>query len=123
MLTLFQWGDAPIHSLAAGLLLSREQVHYFRDIGYRHTTIQHCPANAPARQMDHVPFLEKTTVDAKARLEEDEYWAKYDEPKENGVGCRCRCDTDVAEVEDKEGSCTPEWVDVMGGYVTPGPPP
>jgi len=56
-LTIFilQWGDAPIHSLAAGALLSTKQVHYFRDYGYRHTTIQHCPANAPARQLPHIP--------------------------------------------------------------------
>jgi len=121
-LTHLQWGDAPIHSLAAGLLLSIDQVHYFRDFGYRHTTIQHCPANAPTRQLDHIPYLEKTTLDEKARLEEDDYWAHFDEPKENGVGCRCRCDTDIAEVEDKEGSCTPEWVEVAGGYLTPPPP-
>jgi mannosyltransferase len=46
-----------------------------------------------------------TTVDEKARKEEDEYWAKWDPEKENGVGCRCRCDTDIQEVENKEGSC------------------
>ncbi|GAB7345577.1 hypothetical protein MBLNU457_3881t2 [Dothideomycetes sp. NU457] len=117
-----RWGDAPIHSLAAGLLLSIDQVHYFRDFGYRHTTIQHCPANAPTRQLDHIPYLEMTTLDEKARLEEDDYWAHFDEPMENGVGCRCRCDTDIVEVEDKEGSCTPEWVEVAGGYLTPAPP-
>ena len=44
---------------------------------------------------------------------------KWDAPKENGVGCRCRCDTDVPEVEGKEGSCIPEWVGVVGGFVTP----
>ncbi|EEB07956.1 mannosyltransferase complex subunit [Schizosaccharomyces japonicus yFS275] len=37
-----RWGDAPVHSLAAGLLLSKSQVHYFRDLGYQHSTIQHC---------------------------------------------------------------------------------
>ncbi|WBW72975.1 Golgi alpha-1,2-mannosyltransferase Omh5 [Schizosaccharomyces osmophilus] len=37
-----RWGDAPVHSLAVGLLLNRSQVHYFRDLGYQHTTIQHC---------------------------------------------------------------------------------
>jgi len=117
-----RWGDAPIHSLAAGALLSIDEVHYFRDFGYRHTTIQHCPANAPARQLPRSPFLEKTTLDEKARIEEDEYWANYDKEKENGVGCRCRCDTDIAEVEDKEGSCTPEWVEVAGGWITPAAP-
>ncbi|PVU93750.1 hypothetical protein BB561_003069 [Smittium simulii] len=31
-----RWGDAPVHSLAAGLLLNPDQIHFFNDIGYRH---------------------------------------------------------------------------------------
>ncbi|KAJ4325719.1 O-glycoside alpha-1,2-mannosyltransferase 4 [Neodidymelliopsis sp. IMI 364377] len=116
-----RWGDAPIHSLAAGILLGPQDVHYFRDFGYRHTTIQHCPANAPARQLPRIPYLEETTLDEKARKEEDDYWAHPDPPKENGVGCRCRCDTDIVDVEGKEGSCLAEWVDVAGGWASPGP--
>ncbi|KAH7307960.1 alpha-1,2-mannosyltransferase Kre5 [Stachybotrys elegans] len=111
-----RWGDAPIHSLAAGALLAPRDIHYFRDFGYRHTTIQHCPANAPARQLPRQPFLEMTTLDERKRIEEDNYWADWDEEKENGVGCRCRCDTDIVDVEGKEGSCFPEWVDVAGGW-------
>jgi mannosyltransferase len=114
-----RWGDAPIHSLAAGALLSPKDIHYFRDIGYRHTTIQHCPANAPARQLNREPFLEMTTLDEQKRKEEDDYWEHWDEAKENGVGCRCRCDTDIVDVEGKEGSCMPEWVDVAGGWASP----
>ncbi|GFF40926.1 O-glycoside alpha-1,2-mannosyltransferase homolog 4 [Aspergillus udagawae] len=114
-----RWGDAPIHSLAAGALLSPSDIHYFRDFGYRHTTIQHCPANAPARQLPRIPYLEKTTVDEKARIEEDEYWATFDAVKENGVGCRCRCDTDIVDVEGKQGSCLAEWVEVAGGWASP----
>ncbi|KXT05441.1 hypothetical protein AC578_11100 [Pseudocercospora eumusae] len=117
-----RWGDAPIHSLAAGALLSPKDIHYFRDYGYRHTTIQHCPANAPARQMPREPYLEMTTTDEKARREEDEYWDKWDPEKENGVGCRCRCDTDIVDVEGKEGSCIPQWVDIAGGFITPSGP-
>ncbi|MCJ1235392.1 alpha-1,2-mannosyltransferase (Kre5), partial [Varicellaria rhodocarpa] len=94
-----RWGDAPIHSLAAGALLSPKDIHYFRDFGYRHTTIQHCPANAPARQLPRQPFLEKTTEDERKRKEEDEYWETWDAEKENGVGCRCKCDTDIVDVE------------------------
>lgn len=118
-----QWGDAPIHSLAAGALLGPSDIHYFRDFGYRHTTIQHCPANAPAgRQLTRIPYLEKTTLDEKKRIEEDEYWATPDSPRENGVGCRCKCDTDIVDVEGKSGSCLAEWVDVAGGWASPGPP-
>ncbi|WEW60994.1 O-glycoside alpha-1,2-mannosyltransferase 4 [Emydomyces testavorans] len=114
-----RWGDAPIHSLAAGALLSPSDIHYFRDFGYRHTTIQHCPANAPARQRDRIPWLEMTTEDEKKRQEEDEYWDTPDPPKENGVGCRCRCDTDIVDVEGKQGSCLADWVKVAGGWASP----
>ncbi|CAI6332765.1 unnamed protein product [Periconia digitata] len=115
-----RWGDAPIHSLAAGALLGPEDIHYFRDLGYRHTTIQHCPANAPARQLPVIPYKEKGTLDKKQRAEEEEYWRTPDAPKENGVGCRCKCDTDIVDVEGKEGSCLAEWVDVAGGWASPG---
>ena len=111
-----QWGDAPIHSLAAGALLGPSDIHYFRDFGYRHTTIQHCPANAPGLQLPHIPYLEETTRDERSRKAEDAYWRRFDNPRENGVGCRCRCDTDVVDVEGKEGSCLAEWVDVAGGW-------
>ncbi|KAF8077935.1 glycosyltransferase family 15 protein [Lyophyllum atratum] len=39
-----RWGDAPVHSIAASLFARREQVHFFRDIGYRHDPFQHCPS-------------------------------------------------------------------------------
>ncbi|KAI4197809.1 MAG: hypothetical protein LQ346_002906 [Caloplaca aetnensis] len=114
-----RWGDAPIHSLAAGALLAPRDIHYFRDVGYRHTTIQHCPANAPGnRQLPRPAYLETTTTDEKKRKEEDDYWEQWDSVKENGVGCRCRCDTDIVDVEGKQGSCLAEWVAVAGGWAS-----
>ena len=118
-LTTTQWGDAPIHSLAAGALLATRDIHYFRDFGYRHTTIQHCPANAPGKQLPRDKFFDPAIPDEKQRKVEDDYWADWDEELENGVGCRCRCDTDIVEVEGKDGSCIPEWVDVAGGWASP----
>lgn len=41
---LERWGDAPVHSLAAAMLLNKSQVHHFQDIGYRHNSFTHCPA-------------------------------------------------------------------------------
>ncbi|KAK0385948.1 hypothetical protein NLU13_7123 [Sarocladium strictum] len=99
-----------------GALLEVKDIHYFRDIGYRHTTIQHCPANAPGKQLPREPYLEETTVDKRQRQREDAYWDDWDDELENGVGCRCRCDRDVVDVEGKEGSCIAEWVDVAGGW-------
>ncbi|KAI7872720.1 glycolipid 2-alpha-mannosyltransferase-domain-containing protein [Spinellus fusiger] len=39
-----RWGDAPVHSLAAGLFLETDQVHYFEDVGYQHDMLRHCPS-------------------------------------------------------------------------------
>ncbi|KAJ1727751.1 hypothetical protein LPJ61_004414 [Coemansia biformis] len=39
-----RWGDAPVHSIAAALFLQKEEVHWFRDIGYYHPGWQHCPS-------------------------------------------------------------------------------
>ncbi|KAK9464526.1 nucleotide-diphospho-sugar transferase [Lipomyces arxii] len=38
-----RWGDAPIHSLAAGLFLPKSKIHHFGDIGYRHAPYSRCP--------------------------------------------------------------------------------
>ncbi|KAK9449053.1 putative alpha-1,2-mannosyltransferase [Limtongia smithiae] len=40
-----RWGDAPVHSIAASLFLDRDQIHWFYDFGYRHTSFLHCPEN------------------------------------------------------------------------------
>ncbi|KAK7437616.1 hypothetical protein VKT23_018515 [Stygiomarasmius scandens] len=38
-----RWGDAPVHSIAVALFAPKDQLHFFRDIGYRHEPFQHCP--------------------------------------------------------------------------------
>ncbi|THU93808.1 glycosyltransferase family 15 protein [Dendrothele bispora CBS 962.96] len=38
-----RWGDAPVHSIAAGLFLRRDQIHFFENIGYQHDDWSHCP--------------------------------------------------------------------------------
>jgi len=40
-----RWGDAPVHSAAAAILLPHKQVHFFDDIGYVHKPIMFCPAS------------------------------------------------------------------------------
>ncbi|CAG87339.1 DEHA2D15730p [Debaryomyces hansenii CBS767] len=47
-----RWGDAPIHSIAAALFLSKDQVHYFEDVGYNHGVYTQCPLNSQFRY-DH----------------------------------------------------------------------
>ncbi|KIM20997.1 glycosyltransferase family 15 protein [Serendipita vermifera MAFF 305830] len=38
-----RWGDAPVHSIGAALFSSKDQIHFFKDIGYRHEPFQNCP--------------------------------------------------------------------------------
>jgi len=44
-----RWGDAPVHSIAAGLLLNRTQIHFFEDIAYYHVPFTHCPTTEKQR--------------------------------------------------------------------------
>ncbi|KAF7549027.1 hypothetical protein G7046_g8469 [Stylonectria norvegica] len=44
-----RWGDAPVHSIAAGLLLDKEEVHFFNDIAYYHVPFTHCPTGEKTR--------------------------------------------------------------------------
>lgn len=44
-----RWGDAPVHSIAAGLMLNRTEVHFFNDIAYHHVPFTHCPTGEKVR--------------------------------------------------------------------------
>lgn len=44
-----RWGDAPVHSIAAGLMLKKEEIHFFNDIAYYHIPFTHCPTGEALR--------------------------------------------------------------------------
>ncbi|KAK0391354.1 hypothetical protein NLU13_0855 [Sarocladium strictum] len=44
-----RWGDAPVHSIAAGLLLNKDEIHFFNDIAYYHVPFTHCPTGLQTR--------------------------------------------------------------------------
>ncbi|KAK5117313.1 hypothetical protein LTR62_005930 [Meristemomyces frigidus] len=44
-----RWGDAPVHSIAAGLMLKKEEIHFFNDIAYYHVPFTHCPTGEDIR--------------------------------------------------------------------------
>ncbi len=44
-----RWGDAPVHSIAAALMLNKEEVHFFEDIAYYHVPFTHCPTEEKKR--------------------------------------------------------------------------
>ena len=35
-----RWGDAPVHSLAIGMFLPKEKIHFFENIGYYHAPLR-----------------------------------------------------------------------------------
>ncbi|KAI8141487.1 nucleotide-diphospho-sugar transferase [Fennellomyces sp. T-0311] len=39
-----RWGDAPVHSIAAALMLKQSEVHWFYDMGYFHNPWYQCPS-------------------------------------------------------------------------------
>lgn len=44
-----RWGDAPVHSIAAALMLKKEEIHFFNDIAYYHIPFTHCPTGEKLR--------------------------------------------------------------------------
>ena len=44
-----RWGDAPVHSIAAALMLKKDEIHFFNDIAYYHVPFTHCPTGEQKR--------------------------------------------------------------------------
>ena len=44
-----RWGDAPVHSIAAGIMLPKDQIHFLNDIAYYHVPFTHCPTGEKTR--------------------------------------------------------------------------
>ena len=38
-----RWGDAPVHTIAASLFAGKDEIHFFREVGYEHYAFVHCP--------------------------------------------------------------------------------
>ncbi|VEU19425.1 DEKNAAC100567 [Brettanomyces naardenensis] len=113
-----RWGDAPIHSLALGMFLNQSEIHYFRDIGYRHSTLEHCPANS----INQRPYSEGPRYRHGYSKQEEDYWLKFDSPpsdKDIGTGCRCRCPDDHQEIENSGSSCVSLWAMMSDDERTP----
>lgn len=45
-----RWGDAPVRSIFASLMLSKEEVHWFDDLGYSHPPYSQCPVDRTLRE-------------------------------------------------------------------------
>ena len=44
-----RWGDAPVHSIGAALLLDKNEIHHFDEIGYSHVPFNVCPTSVSSR--------------------------------------------------------------------------
>lgn len=113
-----RWGDAPVHSLAVAMMLPKEQLHYFRDVGYRHSTLVHCPFNAPDKQLPYQSngFPE----DAPGPWYRTFFQSNEpDEPFKNGVGCRCKCPPKLRDLEDFNSVCIRRYARIMSDDFRP----
>ncbi|RPA88056.1 glycosyl transferase [Ascobolus immersus RN42] len=45
-----RWGDAPVHTIAASLLLDKNDIHFWDEIGYYHAPFTHCPTSQVDRE-------------------------------------------------------------------------
>lgn len=102
-----RWGDAPVHSLGLALTLDFENVHYFKDIGYMHSSLPHCPKNAPQKEnVFYVPGYDRYARPS---------GTKYDPSFEYGSGCRCRCPPKLPDIEDGCYPCMDKWLELAHG--------
>lgn len=51
-----RWGDAPVHAIAVGMMADRDQVHYFKDIGYFHFPYYNCPDSVKCQNCEKNTF-------------------------------------------------------------------
>ncbi|EJU03430.1 nucleotide-diphospho-sugar transferase [Dacryopinax primogenitus] len=51
-----RWGDAPVRSMALGMLVEPERVHYFEDFAYKHDWFMHCPPKEMGCECDCPAF-------------------------------------------------------------------
>lgn len=84
-----RWGDAPVHSLAAAMLLQPEELHHFSDLGYIHDGLQYCTFQSTAEERRR-GFAFPPDVSGKGI-------GKIEGRQE--VGCRCQCDPNARVVD------------------------
>ena len=112
-----RWGDAAVHSLAVAMILSKEELHYFRDIGYKHSSHGHCPNNAPGKQL---PYVSGGFDDYAPELWYSTFLrgSQPDTPVKNGVGCRCKCPRRFKSIEDTSPVCVRRYAEVLSDDYT-----
>ena len=132
-----RFGDAPVHTLGVAMLLNLEDVHYFRDIAYSHSSLTHCIKNDPVtgdfqNKVDssfladkwvnykHYPYT-KTTQHKKKIIANFRKLLTTEKNGNNGVdiGCNCDCPINHNEIENSSKKCSTKLFDMMKDDYTP----
>ncbi|XBW35141.1 hypothetical protein QEN19_000704 [Hanseniaspora menglaensis] len=126
-----RFGDAAVHTLGVAMMLNLEDIHYFRDIGYSHSSLTHCVKNNPnsgyfENKVDeaflnekwsnykHHPYSRKDKYQNKIRESFKKILSKADLANEHvNVGCNCNCPVWYNEVENASNICSAKLFEVM----------
>ncbi|UPX15980.1 uncharacterized protein EKO05_0006409 [Ascochyta rabiei] len=84
-----RWGNAPVHSLAAVMLLKPEQVHHFSNFWYRHSDFQYCTYAPTDEEKRKGTFVSSAS----------EVWNEGILPREE-LGCKCVCDPGIKQIDE-----------------------
>ncbi|KAK6513998.1 hypothetical protein TWF506_008428 [Arthrobotrys conoides] len=69
-----RWGDAPVHSVALGLMEDKDKIHWFHDIGYQHIPYFNCPNSDKCKGCEAGRFTDGQGLDQEdCRIN----WFKY----------------------------------------------
>lgn len=79
-----RWGDAPVHSLAAALLLPKDQIHFFHDIGYDHPPYRRCPTDSASSDYARCmcPFEKSKNFDFDGYSCQKQWWSFHGQNEE-----------------------------------------
>ncbi|KAL6948753.1 hypothetical protein ACO0QE_001226 [Hanseniaspora vineae] len=134
-----RWGDAVVHTLGVAML-NREDIHYFRDMGYQHSTLAHCPKNLANGQLDNpndknfestcLPFYKtygqhtsKNTANSWKTRIQDTLSTVFlqEEPSATayGSGCQCECPFLKDDIEDASSFCSSKFFEHMSDDYRP----
>lgn len=126
-----RFGDAPVHTLGVAMLLDLEEVHYFRDISYSHSSITHCVKNDPITgdfengidseflidkwsNYKHYPYTKSNTY-KKKMISSFRKLLNANQKGNNGIdiGCNCECPIRHNEIENTSKVCSSKLFKIM----------
>lgn len=132
-----RFGDAPVHTLGLAMLLNLEDIHYFRDIAYSHSSLTHCVKNDPVtgnlknepgqgfvenhwQQYRYYPYSKASTIKQNTIAAFRKIMSTTKETENNvDVGCNCDCPVGYKEIEDSSRKCSSKLFEMMSDNYQP----